>query len=114
GATREEFLANVAAGGGTAHGAQGGALPLAADIYGVIADYWLSLIGLRRHELALPRRLFGLAFSVVSAPFEFIPLLVATISTPGEARRVARCAEMLAEDQARADASVRLPAGVTR
>ncbi len=114
GATREEFLANVANGLGRPHGEQGGALALAADIYCVIADYWLSLIGLRRHELSLPRRLFGLAFSVVSAPFEFIPLLVATISKSGEARRAARYAGMLAEDQARAGASARLPAGVTR
>jgi hypothetical protein len=95
GATREEFLANVAAGLGRAHGQQGGTLPLAADIYGVISDYWLSLIGLRRQELSVPRRAFGLGFSIVSAPFEFIPLLVATIAKSGESRRVARYAKML-------------------
>jgi predicted metal-dependent phosphoesterase TrpH len=96
GSTREEFLANVAAGKGTAHGQQGGALFLAADIYGVIADYWLSLIGLRRHEISLPRRAFGLAFSAVSLPFEFIPLLVATIAKSRESRCIDRCAELLA------------------
>ncbi len=95
GRTREEFLANVAAGRGSAAGQQGGTLPLAADIYGVIADYWLSLIGLKRHELSMPRRAFGLAFSVVSAPFEFIPLLVASMQKSGESRRVQRCAGML-------------------
>jgi predicted metal-dependent phosphoesterase TrpH len=95
GLTPAEFLANVAAGHGIAHGQQGAALSLAADIYGVIADYWLSLIGLRRHELSIPRRAFGLAFSLVSAPFEFIPLLVATISKSGEARRVNEYAELL-------------------
>jgi predicted metal-dependent phosphoesterase TrpH len=100
GNTREEFLANLAAGRGTAHGQQGGALPLAADIYGVIADYWLSLIGLRRHELSLPRRAFGITFSLVSAPFEFIPLLVATIAKSREARCIERCATALHEASA--------------
>ena len=96
GKSREEFLANIAAGRGTAHGQQGGTLPLAADIYGVIFDYWLSLIGLRRHELSIPRRTFGMAFSLVSAPFEFIPLIVSTISKSRETRCVDRCAEALA------------------
>jgi predicted metal-dependent phosphoesterase TrpH len=100
GRTREDFLANVAAGHATAHGQQGAALSLAADIYGVIGDYWLSLIGLQRQELSMPRRAFGLAFSVVSAPFEFIPLLIATISKSGEARRVARYADLLGTDAA--------------
>jgi predicted metal-dependent phosphoesterase TrpH len=98
GVSREEFLANLAAGRASVHGQQGAALTLAADIYGVIADYWLSLIGLRRHELSLPRRTFGLAFSLVSAPFEFIPLLVATLSKSGEARRVEHYAGLLALD----------------
>jgi hypothetical protein len=96
GATRDEFLSNIAAGLGRAHGQQGGTLPLAADIYGVIIDYWVSLIGLRRQELSVPRRAFGLAFSIVSAPFEFIPLLVATIAKSGESRRVQLYTELLA------------------
>ncbi len=98
--TRDEFLTNLAAGKGRAYGQQGGALPLAADIYGVIADYWLSLIGLRRHEISLPRRAFGLGFSAVSAPFEFIPLIVASISKSREARCIDRCAALLAQAQA--------------
>jgi hypothetical protein len=96
GRTREEFLANLAAGRGTAHGQQGGTLPLAADIYGVIFEYWLSLIGLRRQENSLPRRAFGLGFSVVSAPFEFIPLIVSTISKSREARCIECCTAALA------------------
>jgi len=96
GRTREEFLAHIAAGRGTAHGQQGGTLPLAADIYGVIFDYWLSLIGLRRQENTLPRRAFGLGFSVVSAPFEFIPLIVSTISKSRESRCIECCADALA------------------
>ncbi len=88
GQNRDESLANLRAGLGTPHGQQGATLSLAADIYGVIADYWLSLIGLRKHEISLPRRTFGLAFSAVSAPFEFIPLLVATISKSRETARI--------------------------
>jgi predicted metal-dependent phosphoesterase TrpH len=102
GRTREEFLANLAAGQGRAHGQQGATLALAADIYGVIADYWLSLIGLRRQQLSLPRRAFGMAFSLVSAPFEFIPLLVATISKSTESRRIERYADLLVHETAEA------------
>lgn len=86
--SREEFLANLAAGLGRAEGQQGGTVPLAADIYGVIADYWLSLIGLQRGEISAPRRALGLGFSVVSAPFEFIPFVIAALQKSGEARRV--------------------------
>jgi len=95
--TREEFLANLAAGLGRAEGDEGGTLPLAADIYGVIGQYWLSLVGLRRHELSWGRRAFGLAFSVGSAPFEFIPLLIAALSKRSEARRI-RDVEALLRD----------------
>jgi len=96
GGTREEFLASVAAGRGIAGGEQGGTLPLAADIYGVIADYWLSLVGLKRHEgLTIGRRALGLGFSVVSAPFEFIPLLIAAAQKRGEASRIAALASAL-------------------
>jgi predicted metal-dependent phosphoesterase TrpH len=95
GNNRDEFLANLRAGLGTPHGQQGATLSLAADIYGVIANYWLSLIGLRRQENTLPRRAFGLAFSVVSAPFEFIPLLVASISKSREAARIDEYARLL-------------------
>ncbi len=114
GTTREEFLANVAAGRGSAAGQQGGTLPLAADIYGVIADYWLSLVGLKRHELSMSRRAFGLAFSVVSAPFEFIPLLVASMQKSGESRRVRQCAEALSQAAAAADSATLAPSEFAR
>jgi hypothetical protein len=94
--SREEFLANLAAGMGRAEGQQGGAVPLAADIYGVIADYWLCLVGLQRHEISLPRRAFGLGFSIVSAPFEFIPFIIAALTKRGEARRVREAADWIA------------------
>jgi predicted metal-dependent phosphoesterase TrpH len=86
--TREEFLTNLAAGHGVVGGDEGGTFALAADIYGVIAQYWLSLVGLQRGDISLPRRTLGLGFSVVSAPFEFIPLMIAAIQKRGESRRV--------------------------
>ena len=98
GRTREEFLANLAAGHGRAEGQEGGAFPLAADIYGVIAQYWLSLLGLQRHELGWPRRAFGMAFSLASMPFEFTPLVVATIQKRREAQRVRTCEAQLVPD----------------
>jgi predicted metal-dependent phosphoesterase TrpH len=88
GDTREEFLVNLAAGLGRAEGDEGGTVALAADIYGVIGQYWLSLVGLRRHDLTWPRRVAGMAFSIVSAPFEFTPLLIAALKKNAEARCV--------------------------
>jgi predicted metal-dependent phosphoesterase TrpH len=95
GETRDEFLANVAAGRGRVGGVHGGTLPLAADIYGVIAQYWLSLVGLRRHEISVPRRIFGAGFSLVTMPGEFVPLIVAARSKRREARWVASAAAAL-------------------
>jgi len=95
GATREEFLSNVAAGRGRVGGVHGGTIQLAADIYGVIAQYWLSLIGLRRHEISVPRRILGASFSLATLPGEFVPLIVAARSKQREARWVASSAATL-------------------
>jgi predicted metal-dependent phosphoesterase TrpH len=96
GRTPEEFLGSIVAGRSRVGGDQGGALPLAADIYGVIAQYWLSLVGLQRHEIGWPRRAVGLTFSLVTAPFEFIPLIIASRAKHAEARWAARCEHELA------------------
>ena len=95
GETREGFLANLAAGRGRVGGVHGSTLQLAGDIYGVIAQYWLSLAGLRRQENGLGRRLFGATFSLVTLPGEFVPLIVAARSKQREARWVASCAAAL-------------------
>jgi predicted metal-dependent phosphoesterase TrpH len=95
GATRDEFLANVAAGRGRVGGVHGSTLQLAGDIYGVIAQYWLSLAGLRRHEISVPRRAFGASFSLVTLPGEFVPLVVAARSKQKEARWVTSSAAAL-------------------
>jgi predicted metal-dependent phosphoesterase TrpH len=100
GATREEFLLNVAAGRGRVGGVHGSTLQLAGDIYGVIAQYWLSLVGLRRHEITLPRRALGASFSLVTLPGEFVPLVVAARSKQKEARWVTSSAKALGMEAA--------------
>ena len=89
GATCEEFLGNVAAGRGRVGGVHGSTLQLAGDIYGVVVQYWLSLVGLQRHEISVPRRLLGGSFSLVTMPGEFVPLIVAARSKQREAKWVA-------------------------
>jgi predicted metal-dependent phosphoesterase TrpH len=99
GRTREDFLSSLGAGMCEPGGSHGDGWALAADIYGVIGQYWLSLVGLRRHELSFVRRGLGIGFSLVSAPFEFLPILVASRKKRNEARWVARCrAELACED----------------
>jgi hypothetical protein len=61
----------------------------AHEIYGVVGHYWASLLGAGRQELSWSRRAFGLAFSAVSMPFEFMPLVVAGVHKFGDARRAA-------------------------
>ena len=106
GETREAFLANVAAGRGRVGGVHGGTLQRAADLYGVIAQYWLSLAGLRRHEIGVPRRILGASFSLVTLPGEFVPLIVATRSKQREARWVASSAAALGVAEAAASPAV--------
>jgi predicted metal-dependent phosphoesterase TrpH len=90
GSTREEFLASLQAGRGEAGGRHGSTISLAADVYGVVADYWKSLAGLTRHRYSLPRRALGIGFSTVSLPFQFTPALVATVQ---KSRETVRCRE---------------------
>jgi hypothetical protein len=98
GATREAFLASVAAGRSRVGGVHGSTLQLAGDIYGVVFQYWRSLVGLQRHEISVPRRILGGSFSLVTMPGEFVPLVVAARSKQREARWVASAAAALGID----------------
>jgi predicted metal-dependent phosphoesterase TrpH len=89
GASRDEFLQSLRMGRTRVDGRHGSALREAREIYGVIGRYFLSLVGQGRQELSWPWRALGLAFSAVSMPFEFTPLVVAALDKRGEARRVA-------------------------
>lgn len=85
---REEFLAGLQAGLGQVCGDHGAASAIAGDIYTVIAQYWAGLLGFRRHDLSWPRRFLGLAFSLPSLPFQFIPGLISVAQKMDESRRV--------------------------
>jgi predicted metal-dependent phosphoesterase TrpH len=88
GTTREEFLQSLGAGRAHAGGRHGSTWREAREIYGVAGRYWATLLGAGRQELSWPRRTLGVAFSALSMPFEFCPLVVAALHKRDEARRV--------------------------
>jgi predicted metal-dependent phosphoesterase TrpH len=88
GSTRGEFLQSLRAGRARAGGRHGSTWREAREIYGVVGRYWTTLLGAGRQELSWPRRTLGLAFSALSMPFEFSPLVVAALHKRDEARRV--------------------------
>jgi predicted metal-dependent phosphoesterase TrpH len=88
GSTRDEFLRNLRAGCARAGGRHGSTWREAREIYGVVGRYWATLLGAGRQELSWRRRTLGLAFSAVSMPFEFSPLVVAAFHKRNETRRV--------------------------
>jgi len=88
GRTRDDFLRSLRAGRARAGGRHGSTWREAREIYGVVGRYWASLLGAGRQELSWPRRTLGLAFSAVSMPFEFSPLVVAALHKRSESQRV--------------------------
>ncbi len=88
GTTRDEFLQSLREGRARAGGRHGSTWREAREIYGVVGRYWAALLGAGRQELSWPRRTLGLAFSALSMPFEFSPLVVAALHKRDEARRV--------------------------
>lgn len=90
GRTRDEYLDSLRAGRSSTGGRHGGTLRVAREIYGVVFRYWASLVGLERQDLGWGRRTLGLAFSGVSLPAEFMPLLVAARQKRRERERIAR------------------------
>lgn len=89
GSTRDEFLQSLRGGRARAGGRHGSVWREAREIYGVVGQYWGTLVGAGRVDLSWPRRALGLAFSAASMPFEFSPLVVAALHKRDEARRVA-------------------------
>ena len=88
GRTREEFLASVRSGQGLPGGSHGTTAAVAGDAYGVVLRYVASLVGFGPRDLGPAKRAACLAFAIVSAPFQFIPLLLAAQSKAGERRAV--------------------------
>jgi predicted metal-dependent phosphoesterase TrpH len=113
GRTRDEFLDSVRRGLGTPGGAHGTAITIAGDAYGVIASYVAALAGFGPRDLRSWRRAGCLAFSFVSLPFQFVPLVMAAKSKAGERRAIAELTRHLASHAAgepRASRPERAPA----
>ncbi|MGH9374363.1 MAG: PHP domain-containing protein [Vicinamibacterales bacterium] len=96
GRTPAEFLASLAGGRGEVGGAHGGALSVAADAYGVIGSYVASLAGFGPRDHSVAHRLACLLFTAVSAPAQFLPVVIAAAGKGAEAREVRRISEELA------------------
>ena len=83
---RRDFLDNLRL--GRAIGRSGRAATLAGEIYGVVFNYWGSLLGLRRDDLDWSRRFLGIGLSALSLPFQLAPLVVAIRGKVAESARM--------------------------
>jgi len=95
--TTGEFLAGLKQRMGRPRGVHGTAVALAGDIYGVMGRYLGSLMGFGPADHSVAERLAFGAFSVVSAPFQFMPIAAAAHAKARERRHVAAASRTLAE-----------------
>ncbi len=100
GRTREEFLANVRGGLGRPGGLHGGVRAVAGDAYGVVGAYVAALAGFGPSDVRSWRRAACLGFSVVSVPFQFLPLAIAGARKLRERREVAQARTCIAPNSA--------------
>lgn len=91
-ATAEEFLWKLRAGESRVGGRHGSTAALATEIYGVVFDYWSSLLGARPQPVAFADRMRGIALSLLSLPFQFIPAVIAARKKSHEAKLIERLA----------------------
>ncbi len=91
GRTREDFFSSLRGGRTRVGGRHGTTLDIAAEIYGVIGNYWAELAGFGRPDLSWPRRGIGFAWSLASLPVEFVPFLIGALQKRQEAHAIARC-----------------------
>ena len=87
---RAEFVANLNAGLGEAEGAHGSSAVLIGEIYGVILNYFASLVGLRRDALEPLERASSIGFSLLSLPFQIAPVWLTLSRKRREHQRLAR------------------------
>lgn len=90
GNSREEFLDSLKRGESRAAGCHGTSLRLAYEIYGVVLNYWSALLGMRPSGLTRRERANAVGCSLVSLPFQFIPLVVTLVQKRRERSRIAR------------------------
>ena len=95
GRTRDEYLDSLRRGLGRPDGAHGSTMTIARDAYGVIGSYVAALAGFGPRDVRSWRRAACLAFSAVSLPFQFMPLVIAARSKAGERRAIAALAAHL-------------------
>jgi hypothetical protein len=88
GGSRDEFLDALGRGLGRPGGAHGSTLTIARDAYSVIGSYVAALAGFGPPDVRSWRRAACLAFSAVSLPFQFLPLVIAARSKAGERRAI--------------------------
>ena len=96
GPTAGDFLGNLALGHGIVGGAHGSALCVAVDAYAVIGSYVASLLGRGPADHTLRERLAFLAFSVASAPAQFLPMAITAAGKIAERRQVREVSVALA------------------
>jgi predicted metal-dependent phosphoesterase TrpH len=96
GRTREEFMTSLRHGLASPGGSHGGTWAVTGDAYVVIASYIRSLCGIGVVDLSGASRAACLAFSAVSLPFQFLPLVIAATGKVGELREVQHAREHLA------------------
>jgi len=90
--SRDEFLTSLTNGDSRVAGRHGSTWVMASEIYGVIFNYWASLLGVRGEDLVGKERLRDLSLSAVSLPFQFVPFVVAAVQKAAESRRLDRLA----------------------
>jgi predicted metal-dependent phosphoesterase TrpH len=101
GSTREEFLESLRRGLGRPGGDHGGVPTIAGDTYGVICSYIGSLVGFGVRDHAGAYRAACLAFSALSLPFQFVPMVIAIARKQAEAGAVRDVAASLAAEGVR-------------
>ncbi len=102
----DEFLASLAAGRARVGGVHGGAGPVVGDVYGVIARYVGSLLGVGPQDHGPVARSLCLAFSAGSLPFQFIPALIALSTVRRQSRVVGHAIDELGPSLARRPAAI--------
>jgi predicted metal-dependent phosphoesterase TrpH len=96
GTTAAEFLAAITAGLGRPGGTHGTAATVAGDTYGVVGRYIASIWGYGPPDHHGWHRLGCGVFTAVSAPAQFLPLVIAAVGKSRERQVVAAAIETLA------------------
>ena len=90
-----DFLASLRDCRARPGGAHGGTASVAGDAYGVVARYCASLLGAGPRDHAALARAACLAFSLVSLPGQFLPLVIVASGKRRETHEVRRVREEL-------------------